>query len=161
MTYAHKLYSYRFSVLMNASFPPGSFVCMIALLNYTYLSCALVLCIIRYHSIITSFYMRVHMWQHDKYLNNPITWLHGPHFLVAWNIHVSCNLSCATHGIVTCGIITCGTGHARDSHEWNTCRHKCAINNQQLTSKNMSNLLHNCESCSCMNYQGNGLIAHV
>ena len=78
------------------------------------------------------------MWQHDKYLNNPVTWLHGPRFLVAWNIHVSCNSSCATHEIVTRGIITRGivmhgtimhgTDHAHDSHEWNTCRHKRAIN---------------------------------
>ena len=32
---------------------------------------------------------------------------------------------------------------------------------QQLTYKNMSNSVHNCESRSHMNYQGNGLIAHV
>ena len=32
---------------------------------------------------------------------------------------------------------------------------------QQLTYKNMSNSVHNCESHSHMNYQGNGLIAHV
>ena len=33
---------------------------------------------------------------------------------------------------------------------------------QQLTyAQNMSNLVHNCESCSCMNYQGNGLIEYV
>ena len=67
--------------------------------------------------------MCVHAWQHDKYLNNPVTSLCGPCFLVAWNIHVSCNSSCATHGI-----ITHGTGHARNSHEWNMCRHKRAIN---------------------------------
>ena len=73
------------------------------------------------------------MWQHDKYLDNPIMWLCGPRFLVVWNIHISCNSSCATHGIVTCGImmhgiVTCGTGHTCDSHEWNTCRHRHAIN---------------------------------
>ena len=72
--------------------------------------------------------MRVHAWQHDKYLNNPFTWLHGPHFLVVWNMHISCNLSCATCGIVTSGIITCGTAHACNSQEWNMCRHKHAIN---------------------------------
>ena len=32
---------------------------------------------------------------------------------------------------------------------------------QQLTYKNMSNSVHKCESRSHMNYQGNGLIAHV
>ena len=32
---------------------------------------------------------------------------------------------------------------------------------QQLTYKNMSNSVHNCESCSCMNCQGNELIVHV
>ena len=80
----------------------------------------------------------LHAWQHDKYLNNPIMWLHGPCFLVAWNIHISCNLSCAmcgivmrgiiTHGIVMRGTIMRGTGHACDSHEWYMCRHKRAIN---------------------------------
>ena len=32
---------------------------------------------------------------------------------------------------------------------------------QQLTYKNISNSVHNCESRSRMNYQGDGLIAHV
>ena len=32
---------------------------------------------------------------------------------------------------------------------------------QQLTYKNMSNSVHNCESRSHMNYQGNRLIARV
>ena len=107
----------------------------------------------------------LHTWQHDKYLNNPITWLHEPCFLVAWNIHVSCNSSCATRGIVTREIVMCGNSHARDSHKWNTYRHKRAqltfIIHQQLTYKNMSNSVHNCESRSHKNYQGNGLIAHV
>ena len=81
-------------------------------------------------------------WQHYKYLNNPVTWLHGPHFLMAWNIHVSCNSSCATcgivmHGIFMCGIIMRGTGHARNSHEWNTCRHKCAINIRYSSAINL------------------------
>ena len=105
--------------------------------------------------------MCVHVWQHDKYLNNHITWLCGPHFLVVWNIHVLCNSSCATRGIVTHGIITRGTGHAHDSHEWNTCRHKRAISIRYSSVINMSNSVHNCESHSRMNYQGNGLIAHV
>ena len=35
--------------------------------------------------------------------------LREPRFLVAWNIHVSCNLSCATDGIAMHGTI-----------EWNT-----------------------------------------
>ena len=43
----------------------------------------------------------------------PVTCLYGTCFLVAWNIHVSHNLPCATHGIATCrianhGITTCG-----------------------------------------------------
>ena len=74
----------------------------------------------------------LHAWQHDKYLNNPVTWLRGPHFLVAWNIHVSCNSSCATRGIVTCG-----NGHAHDSHEWNTCKHKRAINIRYSSAINL------------------------
>ena len=65
----------------------------------------------------------LHASQHDKYLNNHVTWLHGPCFLVAWNIHVSCNSSCATRGI-----ITHGNGHACNNHEGNSCRHKHAIN---------------------------------
>ena len=40
---------------------------------------------------------------------NPVTCLHGPRLLVAWNIHVSCNLSCITRGIVTSGIAMHGT----------------------------------------------------
>ena len=38
------------------------------------------------------------------------------------------NSSCAARGIVMHVIITRGTDHARDIHEWNMCRHKCAIN---------------------------------
>ena len=59
-------------------------------------------------------------------------WLHGPRFLMAWNIHVLCNSSCATRGIVTRE-----TGHARDSHEWNTCKHKCAINIRYSSAINL------------------------
>ena len=91
--------------------------------------------------------MREHAWQHDKYLNNPVAWLRGPRFLVAWNIHVSCNSSCATRGIltrgiitraiVTRGIITRGTGHAHDSLEWNTCRHKRAFNIRYSSAINL------------------------
>ena len=91
-------------------------------------------------------------------------WLRGPHFLVAWNMHVLCNSSCATRGIITHETITRETDHARDSHEWNTSRQNVQLTfviHQQLTYKNMSNSVHNCESLSRMNYQGNGLIAHV
>ena len=64
------------------------------------------------------------------------------------------------------GIIMRGIGHARHAIALNrTC---VGINvqltfviHQQLTYKNMLNSVHNCESRSCMNYQGNGLIAHV
>ena len=31
--------------------------------------------------------------------NTPVTCLHGPRFLVAWNIYISCNLPCATRAI--------------------------------------------------------------
>ena len=81
--------------------------------------------------------MHEHAWQHDKYLNHPVTWLRGPHFLVAWNTHVSCNSSCAMRGIVMRGIITRGTGHARDSLEWNTCRHKRAFNIRYSSAINL------------------------
>ena len=37
---------------------------------------------------------------------NPNTCLCGPCFLVVWNIYSSCNLPCATHGIVRHGIAT-------------------------------------------------------
>ena len=93
-------------------------------------------------------YTRVHVWQHDKYLNDPVTWLHGPRFLMAWDIHVSCNSSCATHGIVTRGIVTHGTGHACNNHEWNTCKHKCAINIRYSSAINLQKQVHSCESCS-------------
>ena len=116
---------------------------------------------IQYHSISYNFIL--HVWQHDKYLNNPVTWLRGPHFLMLWNIHVSCNSSCATCGVITRGIVTRGNGHAHDSHEWNMCRHiniqLTFIIHQQLTFKNMSNSVHTCESCSHMNYQGKWVIS--
>ena len=86
-------------------------------------------------------------------------WLRGPRFLVAWNIHVLCNSSCAMRGI-----ITRGTGHTRNSQEWNTCRHKRPINirySSAINLQNMSNSVHNYESRFHMNYQGNGLIVHV
>ena len=34
----------------------------------------------------------------------PVTCLRGPHFLVGWNIRISCNLLCATYGIVRHGV---------------------------------------------------------
>ena len=33
---------------------------------------------IQYRSIITSFYTRVHAWQHDKTIISPVTCLRGP-----------------------------------------------------------------------------------
>ena len=51
----------------------------------------------------------------------PITCLSEPHFLVAWNTHISCNLLCATCGISMCGIVTCGIASPRVEHtsvEW-------------------------------------------
>ena len=33
-----------------------------------------------------------------------VTCLHGPYFLMAWNIQVSCNLPCGTCGIVSLGL---------------------------------------------------------
>ena len=38
-----------------------------------------------------------------------VTCLCGPCIVVAWNIHGSCNLSCAKRGIVRHGIATCLT----------------------------------------------------
>ena len=35
---------------------------------------------------------------------HPIICLHGPYFLVPWNIHVLCNLQCATRGIAMHGV---------------------------------------------------------
>ena len=93
--------------------------------------------------------MHEQAWQHDKYLNHPVTWLRGPRFLVAWNIHVLCNSSCATRGIimravVTRGIIKAWNNHAwnwpctaRDSLEWNTCRHKHAVNIRYSSAINL------------------------
>ena len=42
-----------------------------------------------------------------------------------------------TRAIVTRGIITCGTGHARNSLEWNTCRHKRAVNIRYSSAINL------------------------
>ena len=42
-----------------------------------------------------------------------------------------------TRAIVTRGIITRGTGHARDSLEWNTCRHKRAVNIRYSSAINL------------------------
>ena len=52
--------------------------------------------------------MHVHEWQHNTTLNIPVTCLHEPRFLVAWNIHISCNLSYATHQIAMHGIVMHG-----------------------------------------------------
>ena len=49
--------------------------------------------------------MHVNMWQHDTTLNNPVTFLCGPYFLMAWNIHVLCNLSSAMRGIAMHAIV--------------------------------------------------------
>ena len=34
----------------------------------------------------------------------PVTCLRGPHFLMAWNIRIKCNLLCAMHGIAMHGV---------------------------------------------------------
>ena len=47
------------------------------------------------------FSLRDHAWCHEKSTNIPVTCLRGPRFLMAWNIHVLCNLPCAMHGIAT------------------------------------------------------------
>ena len=65
-----------------------------------------------------------------------------------------------------CAIITRGTGHARHTIALNGTRvgtnvQLTFIIHQHLTYKNISNSVHNCESCSHMNYQGNELIVHV
>ena len=59
-------------------------------------------------------------------------------------------------------------GQTHDSHEWNTCRHKCAINIHYSPASSLLNSVHNSENYkrnalinSCINHQGNGLIAHV
>ena len=60
------------------------------------------------------------MLYHDKTLNIPNTCLREPRFVVAWNIHASCNLSCTTRGIVTCEIAMHATRiqwpRAREGH---------------------------------------------
>ena len=115
--------------------------------------------------------MRVHALHHDKSLNIPVTCLREPRFLVAWNIHALCNLSCATRGIVShaCNTHTLAT-RARAMHETRvgTNVQLTFVIHQQLTYKNLLNSVHNCESHtrnafinSRINYQGNGLIAHI
>ena len=67
--------------------------------------------------------------------------------------------------MVMSGIITRGTGHARHTIALNGTRvgtnvHLTFAIHQQLTYKNMLNSVHNCESRSRMNYQGN-IAVHV
>ena len=110
--------------------------------------------------------MREHALHHDRTLNNPVTCLCEPRFLVAWNIHVSCNLSCAMRGIVSTriGIVAM---RAKAMHETRvgTNMQLTFVIHEQLTNKNMLNSVHNCESHtrinSLINYQGNGLIVHT
>ena len=111
---------------------------------------------------------------HDKSLNIPVTCLREPRFLVVWNIHVSCNSSCATRGMVTREIATRATRivatRAKAMHETRvgTNMQLTFVIHQRLTYKNMLNPVHKCESHtrnafinSCINYQGIGLIAHI
>ena len=55
-----------------------------------------------------NFSLSVHAWCHKKSTYNaPPSHVCMYHvFLMAWNIHVSCNLLCATHGTTICRIAT-------------------------------------------------------
>ena len=93
---------------------------------------------------------------------------------MAWNIHASCYLSCATRDYSTCVYSTCDYymhSQTCNSHEWNMYRHKHAINIHYSPASNLQKLVnsvHNSENYtrnvlinSRINYQGNGLILHV
>ena len=103
--------------------------------------------------------MREHALHHDKTLNNTVTCLREPRFLVAWNIYVLCNLSCGTCGIDTCEIATHATRiyvvatRAKAMHETRvgTNVQLTFVIHQQLTYKNMLNSVHNCESHTRIN----------
>ena len=66
---------------------------------------------LRYHSNIANFiFTCVSTWGVTRNLQCiPVTCLHGPCFLVVWNIHILCNLSCAMRGIVRNGVTMCVT----------------------------------------------------
>ena len=53
--------------------------------------------------------MCVHTCSHD---HEKLRTMHPSCFLMAWNIHVTCNLLCAMHGIVTLGV----TMHVTEKH---------------------------------------------
>ena len=67
---------------------------------------------------------------------NPVTYLRGPCSLVAWNLHISCNLSCAMDIHACMPYIA-----TRATHMGTQVQLTCII-----TYKNVSNLVHNCES---------------
>ena len=110
--------------------------------------------------------MHGHALHHDKSVNIPVMCLREPRFLVAWNIHVSCNSLCATRGMVTREIAT----RAKAMYETRvgTNVQLTFVIDQGLTYKNMLNSVHKCESHthnafinSRINYQGIGLITHI
>ena len=56
-----------------------------------------------------NFAMYINIANVRKFLHMLVTCLREPRFLVVWNIHASCNLLCATRGIVTCNTHTLAT----------------------------------------------------
>ena len=76
---------------------------------------------------------------------------------MAWNIHVLCNLLCATYGIVMHGIVTLWNMHIMATHaiamngtHVSTNMQITFVIYQQLTYKNKSNSVHNCEATHVM-----------
>ena len=67
---------------------------------------------------LQSFNLRIYIYMYVILLNYnfivthmvpreiPVMCLRGPHFLVAWDIHILCNLPCATCGIIRHGVGT-------------------------------------------------------
>ena len=73
-------------------------------------------------------------------LNNPIMCLHGPQFLIAWNIHTSCNLLCA-HGIATHGTIDVEYIRMEWPCAQKPCYEKCVGTHVQLTCISLASTL--------------------
>ena len=64
----------------------------------------------------------------------PVTCLRGPCFLMAWNIHMLCNLPCAMHGIVTRRIVTHGKATQGIAHMHEIAMHEIAMHGPRSNS---------------------------
>ena len=85
--------------------------------------------LVRYRSIITSF---LHVWAHvaprQNHNESRNVFLHGPRFLMAWNIHISCGTTRVYSTILTRGMATRGIVMRVTATDGNTHEHTSTIN---------------------------------